>query len=331
MAWYSQSYHRLRELYSEDVQVEHFRRVSQSLATTFNLSELMQTAWRLLPELGIKGCWISLFDDPAKDRQRVRLKLAYDQNGRIDLPETGPEFPANQLLPKDFLNLDRPFEVIVNSLYFGDTIFGFVIFEMDTPDERITDMITTQIGTALQGTKVVDELQRMQAEFRRQANTDPLTGIYNRRMLYTLAEPAFQLARRHSLPLSVAMIDLDNFKHVNDQYGHAVGDHVLRALSQFVQTQIRVTDIFGRFGGEEFLLILPQTSVQGAILLVERIRKSIEEHIFKIGELEVPVTISAGVATLAHRQDQLIDHLIDKADQALYQAKADGKNCISSL
>jgi diguanylate cyclase (GGDEF)-like protein len=329
IAWFSQSFHRLRELYLEETQAEHLRVVSQALVTTFNLSELMETARRTLPKLGIKGCWISLYEEPGDERKQVRLKLAYDQNGRIDLPEEGWVYPVRWLLPKDILGMDRSFDVIVNSLYYGDIIFGLVIFEMDEADQRIIDMVTSQISTALQGAKVVNELQRMQAEFRQQANTDPLTGIYNRRMLYNLAEPAFELARRHNLPLSAIMIDLDNFKRVNDQHGHAVGDHVLRAMSEFVQSKIRGTDIFGRFGGEEFVLILPETTLEGAVFLIERIRKAIEEHPFVIGEIVVPLTISAGVTTLVSGQDQLIDNLIDKADRAVYRAKANGKNCVS--
>jgi diguanylate cyclase (GGDEF)-like protein len=183
----------------------------------------------------------------------------------------------------------------------------------------------------LQGTKVVNELQYMEAEFRRQANTDLLTGVYNRRMLYTLAEPSLELARRHNLPLAVGMIDLDNFKHVNDKYGHAVGDQVLKALCSSVQKQIRGADIFGRFGGEEFLIVLPETSVDGAVFLVERIRKSIEEHPFVINDLPVSLTISVGVAGFVQGKDQIIDNLIDRADQALYQAKNDGKNRVSVL
>jgi diguanylate cyclase (GGDEF)-like protein len=329
IAWFSQSFERLQEHYQDEEQSELVRGISQALVTTFNLPELMETIWRLLPRLGIEGCWISLYDQPGTSSQMARLKLAYDRTGKIDLPEEGRLYPARWLLPKDMMNFDRSFEVYVNSLYYGDTIFGFVIFLMDEIDQKILDMIASQISTALQGTKVVDDLQRMEAEFHRQANTDPLTGIYNRRMLYTLGEPAFELARRHTLPLSVAMIDIDNFKRVNDQFGHAVGDQVLCSLSRFIQTHIRGADIFGRFGGEEFVIVLPETSSEGAVFFVDRLRKSIQEHPFGIGELPIGLTISVGLSTLIHNQDQIIDNLIDKADKALYQAKQAGKNQVA--
>jgi diguanylate cyclase (GGDEF)-like protein len=331
MAWFSQSFERLQEHYQDEKQSELFRGISQALVTTFNLSGLMETIWRLLPRLGIEGCWIFLYEQPGISSQMTRLRLAYNRSGRIDLPEEGRLYPARWCLPEDMLSFDRSFEFIVNSLYYGDAIFGYVIFEMDEPDQKMLDMISSQISTALQGTIVVNELQRMEAEFRRQANTDPLTGIYNRRMLYTLGEPALELARRHNLPISVAMIDVDNFKCVNDQFGHAVGDLVLNSLCGMIRTQIRAADILGRFGGEEFVIILPETSLQGAVYFVERLRKSIETHPIGIGELSIPLTISIGLAALSNNQDQIIDNLIDKADKALYMAKQAGRNQVATF
>ena len=278
IAWFSQSFERLKEHYQDEEQSELLRSISQALVTTFNLSDLMETIWQLLPRLGIVGCWIFLNELPVSSSQMTRLKLAYNRFGKVDLPEEGRLYPARWFIPEDMRYVDHSFEVIVNSLYYGETNFGFAIFEMDEPDQKILDMVTSQISTALQGTQVVNDLQRLEAEFRSQANTDLLTGIYNRRMLYTLGEPAFLLARRHNLPLSIAMIDVDNFKRVNDQFGHAVGDQVLRSLSEFVKSRIRGTDIFGRFGGEEFLIILPETSEAGALFFVDRVRTSIHEH-----------------------------------------------------
>ncbi len=326
IAWFSQSFERLQEHYQDEKQSELLRSISQALVTTFNLPDLMETIWQLLPRLGIQGCWIFLFEQPGLPSQTTRLKLAYNRSGKVDLPAEGQVYLARWLVPEDMLNADRSFEVIVNSLYFGETKFGFAIFEMDEPDPKILDMITSQISTALQGTRVVNDLQRMEAEFRAQANTDPLTGIYNRRMLYTLGEPAFMLARRHNLPLSVAMIDIDNFKRVNDQYGHAVGDQVLCSLCEFLKAHIRGADIFGRFGGEEFLIILPETSAEGALLFVDRIRKTIYENPIVVGVLTIDLTVSIGLVSLNPTQDQIIDHLIDKADKALYKAKQAGKN-----
>ena len=330
-AWFSQSFERLQEHYQDEKQSDLLRGISQALVTTFNLSELMETIWMLLPRLGIKGCWIFLYEKPGAASQMSRLKLAYNRAGKIVLDEEGQLYPASWFLPEDVVNFERSFEVVVNSLYYGDIIFGYAVFEMDEPDQKMLDMITSQISTALQGTKVVNDLQHMEAELRRQANTDPLTGINNRRMLYTLGESAFELARRHNLPLSAAMIDVDNFKRVNDEFGHAVGDQLLISLCEYVKNKIRATDIFSRYGGEEFVIILPETSLEGALFFVERLRKSIEDHPFGIGGLSIGLTISIGLATLVHNQDQSIENLIDKADQALYQAKQAGKDQVAIL
>jgi diguanylate cyclase (GGDEF)-like protein len=331
MAWFSQSFVRLEEQNHDEKQSELFRRISQALVTTFNLTDLMGTIWRLLPRLGIEGCWVFLYEQPGISSSTIRLKLAYNRAGKIDLPAEGLLYPVHWFLPEDMMNNDGSFEVFVNSLFYGDNNFGYVIFEMVEPDQKILDMITSQISTALQGTTVINQLQIMQAEFRRQANTDLLTGIYNRRMLYTLGEPAFELARRHKQALSVAMIDVDNFKRVNDGFGHAAGDEVLSALSSIISSQIRGGDIFGRFGGEEFLIILPETPGDGAALFVERVRKSIENHVFGGGKEAISLTISIGLATLVHQQDQTIDALIARADKALYQAKDAGKNRVAII
>lgn len=329
IAWFSQSNVRLQEHYQDEKQSELFRVISQALITTFNLPGLLETIWRLLPWLGIEGCWLFLYDQPVAPSQVTRLRVAYNRAGKIDLPEEGRLYPERWGLTEDMVNTRQSFEVIVNSLYFGETKFGYVIFEMDEPDQKMLDMIASQISTALQGTKVVNDLKRMETEFRRQANTDPLTGIYNRRMLYALGEPAFELARQHKLPLSVAMIDVDHFKTVNDRFGHGVGDQVLFALSAFIKSQTRGLDIFGRFGGEEFVIILPETAPEGAVIFVERVRKSIEEHAIGVGESSIKLTVSIGMATLIHGQDQRIDNLIDKADKALYLAKQAGRNQVA--
>jgi diguanylate cyclase (GGDEF)-like protein len=331
MAWFSHSFVRLEEQNHDENQSELFRRISQALVTTFNLPELLESIWQLLPRLGIAGCWVFLYEEPGAPSPTIRLKLAYNRAGKIDLPTEGLIYPAHWFLPEDMMSNTGSFEVFVNSLFYGDMNFGFAIFEMDEPDQKILDMITSQISTALQGTTVINKLKLMQAEFHRQANADPLTGIYNRRMLYTLGEPAFELARRHKQELSVAMIDVDNFKRVNDEFGHAAGDDVLSALSRVISSQIRMGDIFGRFGGEEFLVILPETPGEGAALFVERVRKSIEEHAFGNGKEEINLTISIGLATLAHQQDLTIDALIAKADKALYQAKSAGKNRVAII
>ncbi len=163
--------------------------------------------------------------------------------------------------------------------------------------------------------------------------TDPLLGIYNRRHLDRQLEKEIVRAKRHDLPLSVLLTDIDNFKEINDDYGHQAGDIVLKEVSQTLLSEIRETDIIARYGGDEFLAILPNTSCANAYEMAERIRKKIADlriHFSNKIAGEQPamrVTISGGVACLSYAvQDE--QTLMNHADIALYHAKERGRNII---
>lgn len=171
------------------------------------------------------------------------------------------------------------------------------------------------------------ELARQQGEvYRYQAITDALTGISNRRYILEEGERAFHRTRRYHLPLSVIMIDIDHFKQINDTYGHATGDVTLRMLAATCQRSARDVDLIGRLGGEEFLLILPETPLSGAIRLAERLRQAVEQtQIEADSGASVSITVSMGVAAY-HRDVQRLQDLLDRADAALYRAKELGRN-----
>ncbi len=156
------------------------------------------------------------------------------------------------------------------------------------------------------------------------ATTDPLTGAFNRRGLFERAERDVQLALRHGRPLSLIIFDIDNFKRVNDIHGHAEGDRVLREVVESVKKALRCTDLFGRIGGEEFLLVMPDTPGESAVQAAERIRTAIA-HEVSVGTPPKPVTASFGVAWVSERRDDL-DRLQSTADAALYRAKNNGRN-----
>lgn len=152
---------------------------------------------------------------------------------------------------------------------------------------------------------------------------DELTGIYNRRHLLKLIEDEKQHADRYGPSFCLCLLDVDHFKRINDTYGHAAGDNVLQTLAKTLQDEIRVTDCFGRYGGEEFLLLLPNTGVEDAGALIDRIRKKIEWMSLPLAE-KVNMTVSAGITD--YRPQENISQTIDRADKALYQAKATGRN-----
>ena len=156
------------------------------------------------------------------------------------------------------------------------------------------------------------------------AKIDPLTGAHNRASMNETLEREVELAHRHKSALSIFIFDLDHFKQINDNYGHVTGDDVLRECVKCCNQALRSTDMLFRFGGEEFVVILPGVNANGAALAGERLRKVIEKHVFQSGQSTVPVTMSVGTASLTMRETAKT--LIERSDKALYSAKNDGRN-----
>ncbi len=153
---------------------------------------------------------------------------------------------------------------------------------------------------------------------------DALTGLYNRAAMTNALHREIRLARRHKAPLSLLMLDIDRFKHINDSYGHAAGDTALKVLAACVANCIRNTDVLARFGGEEFAVLLNSTERKGALLLAERICAAARALRFSHNGTEIGLTVSLGVATLQDPDDEKT--LFERADQALYRAKHNGRD-----
>jgi diguanylate cyclase (GGDEF)-like protein len=172
----------------------------------------------------------------------------------------------------------------------------------------------------------ITELKKLERELERQAHIDPLTELNNRRQFMELAEQEFARSRRHSKPLSLLMMDLDNFKMVNDTYGHEMGDATLQKLSEICRHTFREIDIVGRLGGEEFAALLPETNIEQAVEVAERLRTAIENAAVNLedGSL-IHFTVSIGVAGFGV-EDEKIETVLKRADTALYKAKNSGRN-----
>ncbi|GGQ21681.1 GGDEF domain-containing protein [Shewanella litoralis] len=173
----------------------------------------------------------------------------------------------------------------------------------------------------MQSYKNALELSRQYQEL---AMRDPLTKLANRRNAAAILEQEKSRLQRNNEPLSVLLCDLDHFKLVNDKYGHNGGDMVLTELSALFKEQVRQQDCVARWGGEEFLIILPQTSAEQASIIAEKIRSSVEQFTINFVKHQIRVTISIGISQLV--EDQTIDELINNADKCLYQAKTLGRN-----
>lgn len=159
---------------------------------------------------------------------------------------------------------------------------------------------------------------------RQQAAVDGLTGLANRRSADARLEIEHARAQRDPRPLSIALIDLDHFERVNDERGHAAGDRVLAATAHALAATARASDLAARFGGEEFLIVLPATGEDEALLVAERMRAAVEASRVEVDGAPIGVTVSIGVGTL--QRGESIAVLLERADRALYRAKADGRN-----
>lgn len=170
------------------------------------------------------------------------------------------------------------------------------------------------------------ELASANAQLRQMAVTDALTGLFNRRHLEERLREMFDHSLRLHEPLAVVMFDLDLFKDVNDTYGHQAGDAVLRELADLLRQAVREIDRVGRYGGEEFMAILPGTVLDAAVTFAERARQEVEVHLFQFEARKLRRTLSCGVAAWPHPRIQHRDELVKAADDALYVAKALGRN-----
>lgn len=161
------------------------------------------------------------------------------------------------------------------------------------------------------------------------ARTDPLTGCLNRRALGDALDQELDRARRYGLAVSLLLADIDRFKDVNDKRGHVTGDSVLRQLGEMLAREARSVDIVARYGGEEFVVVMPETALEGATNFAERLRKRVEGHDFADpGENPLHVTISVGLATFPDDRVKSTESFVNRADQALYRAKNDGRNLV---
>jgi len=170
------------------------------------------------------------------------------------------------------------------------------------------------------------ELEEANRQLRKLSITDGLTGLFNHRHIHELLREEFERSARSSEPVAVVMLDLDHFKNVNDTHGHPTGDVILFETAEILRDTAREIDMLGRYGGEEFIAVLPDSDEEAAVRFAERVRERMDAHTFRDGEKEVRMTLSCGAAALPASGVDSPSALLKLADEALYRAKAGGRN-----
>jgi diguanylate cyclase (GGDEF)-like protein len=211
-------------------------------------------------------------------------------------------------------------------LTLGNDKLGVLCLQAEKPNAynsdqiRLVETIAHQASVSISNAQMFEKIQGM-------AILDTLTGVYNRRYFYEYAENEISRSQRYDNQMSLIMLDIDHFKLVNDRFGHLVGDQTLKMIVDTCQSVLRKSDVMCRFGGEEFIVLLPETNQEDAVIAAERICKTISEQSLPTNSDLGPVvvTVSIGVTQLKTKTETLQD-LIDEADHALYHAKETGRN-----
>lgn len=275
------------------------------LAQGYVLANLKKTQTQYLLTLGVN------FNSAEYFRQRLLIGMAHAKVGvKPSLYQCA--YRVLQQLLIELLPLDHPQYAQVLSF-----ILKITMLDMSLAIEAYQDRMTEKLRCSVQA--LTDEKTNLSEELA----TDQLTGVLSRRRVLELLEHRIQ-GLQAPQPISVVMADLDYFKKINDRYGHVVGDIVLRETASRIRSAIRSTNAVGRYGGEEFLIILTETNLEQACVIAERIRLHVSGNPIACGDQLVDLTVSLGIATTTQSED--INTLIDRADKALYKAKAGGRN-----
>lgn len=318
--------------------------LGQAMAGTLNADEIVRLLRGRLDQilrhdlLGIlwiepERVWVHALKpggEPAVERARQSLIATgrrlrgSSQEGSSDL-----DAQAQNTGRSSSAAVDRPTQVLEVPLLVAKGQVGVVRLErlddkmFDPYEIEITKAVSTSLALALRNAEAHSQVQNM-------AMTDGLTNLLNRRAFSTILTREFKNTERYGTPLCLVMTDLDHFKTINDEYGHLIGDRLLKEVATLISRAIRAVDVVARYGGEEFAIILPRTDVEPATILAHRIREQLAQHVFVVNGAAVHLSISMGISRIPHHAVTCIEDLIAAADAALYQAKARGRNRVET-
>jgi eukaryotic-like serine/threonine-protein kinase len=323
-------------------QLEILETIGRTLTSSLEMNQVFNKV--LAAALGLTsadGGRLFLFDDRGA---QLKLRAARGPAGTATLMPTDV---GDDLLAAEVVRTNQPFvyrpaangvnpagvpthPALYVPLHLRDNVLGALSVDSRESHRPFTQADIGPLSTLADYAAIAVYNARLFAEVQVAAITDELSGIFNRRHVMALAEQEYQRARRFGRPLSALMIDIDNFKRVNDTYGHAAGDQVIVEVARRLKSSVRTIDIPGRYGGEEFVLFLPETALPGAGLLGNRLRSGMAGAPIATVVGSLTVTISLGVATT---QPDLPDvaTLVANADSALYAAKQAGRNRVAAF
>lgn len=221
------------------------------------------------------------------------------------------------------LDMENKKGSVIGTLYLRTSTESDALSEAEI---RFCQIVAQIASAALNNSRRYQKIENEKQQLETLAVTDELTALYNHRYFFQRLREEFKRASRHQTPLSCIMCDIDDFKLINDLYGHPQGDKVLQETARLIRQCSRETDIAARYGGEEFALILPHTTAEQAMLLAQRIRQAIKNFTFSGLKEGQVVTVSLGIATSPHPSIRRTDDLLKMADQSLYEAKVLGKD-----
>lgn len=250
----------------------------------------------------------------------IILDLMMPEMGGIEVCQRLKSDALSAHIPIIFLTASKEKEDIINVFDYGAVDY------INKPFHSWE--LLARVKIHLEMKKTQEELKNINSQLEKLVRTDSLTGVNNRREILSLGEKEFQRCRRYHRYFSLLVIDIDHFKYINDTFGHILGDKTLITVAGAIKNCLRQVDSFGRFGGEEFVAILPETNLEDAGTLARRICQVINKLNIEIDRQKVRVTASIGVATLSP-EDNNLEAVIERADRAMFAAKNQGRNRVS--
>jgi diguanylate cyclase (GGDEF)-like protein len=301
------------EIFKTNDLIDHLGYIGADLLSTFQMDEILNRVSYRLTEIDLNTFYIFMYQKDSNFTKAKNILSVVD--GEIKTKEKSildiEELLPNSLLPKRRLNL------IFEPLFVEDDYLGYIVFEYGPKKGVIYEILRAEISGGIKGALMIEELKKL-------ATTDPLTGLPNRRALDEIIQREIERSKRYNRPLSVMVIDLDNFKMVNDTLGHSFGDEVLKTVGKVLRESCRKVDTVGRYGGDEFIIILPETNLKNAIKVANKLIRNVDKiEFYSPNNDKIYLSISIGIASYPETTREP-EKLINFADLAMYEAKSSG-------